>query len=135
MKINFLTRDIEILIIEQAKDKIVDDIPKNSNDKFKACIEMHDMLKNVFQKTIKFTMKFICLLFLIELDVKVHELSLNKPDLYILQVIGQFSLPNKFCDFSLMHDALITLVKIRFLDKTLVPLSKHLKLKMDSNHR
>ena len=44
VKINYLTRDIEILIIEQAKDKIVDDIPKNSNDKFKACIEMHDML-------------------------------------------------------------------------------------------
>jgi len=60
-----------------------------------------------------FTMKFICLLFLIELDVKVYELFLIKPGLYILQVIGQFSLPNKFCDFSLMHDALITLVKIR----------------------
>ncbi|CAH1757131.1 12833_t:CDS:2 [Entrophospora sp. SA101] len=43
IKINYLTRDTEILIIEQAKYKIVDNI-KNSNDKFKACIEMHDML-------------------------------------------------------------------------------------------
>ncbi|CAJ0906267.1 11324_t:CDS:2, partial [Entrophospora sp. SA101] len=76
-----------------AKDSIIDDITKNSSDKFKSCVEMHDMLYFIETSLPKHNK---CRIKDINNEVNIYELSLIKPKPYTSQNIGKLSLPNKF---------------------------------------
>ncbi|CAJ0638767.1 12410_t:CDS:10 [Entrophospora sp. SA101] len=66
---------------------------ENSSDKFKSCVEMHDMLYFIETSLPKHNK---CRIKDINNEVNIYELSLIKPKPYTSQNIGKLSLPNKF---------------------------------------
>ncbi|CAG8587140.1 15989_t:CDS:2 [Gigaspora margarita] len=119
IKLLFIKRNVEIIVVEHAKNTSSDGRKKNIDDTQKIIVLMHDQITKI-HKLLKEAgkdddIKEIEVYGVVtsRLEVKIYVMHLSAPELYLFYKIFSFELPKTVRDFDILSNVLSCLIRFR----------------------
>ncbi|CAG8784069.1 38229_t:CDS:10 [Gigaspora margarita] len=119
IKLLFIKRNVEIIVVEHAKNTSSDERKKNIDDTQNIKVLMHNQITKIY-KLLKEVEKEddikeieVYGVVTSRLEVNIYVMHLSAPELYPFYKIISFELPKTVCDFDILSNVLSCLIRFR----------------------
>ncbi|CAG8811369.1 35313_t:CDS:2, partial [Racocetra persica] len=119
IKLLFIKRNVEIVVVEHAKNTSSDGRKKNIDDKQNIIVLMHNQITKIHnllkEANREDDIKEIEVYGIVtsKLKVEIYVMHLSAPELYLFYKIFSFELPKTVCDFDILSNVLSCLIRFR----------------------